>query len=280
MSLSFSFFFFLSFSFSLRLSSLSHSKKKTSLTANVTSASQTLFDGGHTLHLIQGCPTPEAANDATSTTIQNASCGRCVRGPATATQRSLEGEDEWPTKARPPRGQRRIPVSFCRRRRRRKEVSFFSPPLSSDDLEGKKKKKDKTTQLTVDPRADGAGREAVAQLVDQDREHQDGPVGEEGPEEVLFFFVGESNRKGKEKVSFFGEPHSLREKTQRKGRRRFVLSSLLPSIFRYLPRAVDLPDHAQGHDEEDEHFFLVLEVLREGEKEKRKVVSSSCLPSR
>lgn len=132
----------------------------------------------------------------------------------------------------------------------------------------------------MDPRADGAGREAVAQLVDQDREHQDGPVGEEGPEEVLFFFVGESNRKGKEKVSFFGEPHSLREKTQRKGRRRFVLSSLLPSIFRYLPRAVDLPDHAQGHDEEDEHFFLVLEVLREGEKEKRKVVSSSCLPSR
>lgn len=80
---------------------------------------------------------------------------------------------------------------------------FFSPPLSSDDLEGKKKKKDKTTQLTVDPRADGAGREAVAQLVDQDREHQDGPVGEEGPEEVLFFFVGERNRKGKEKVSLF-----------------------------------------------------------------------------
>ena len=77
-------------------------------------------------------------------------------------------------------------------------MSFFSPPLSSDDLEGKKKKKDKTTQLTVDPRADGAGREAVAQLVDQDREHQDGPVGEEGPEEVLFFFLWEKGT-GKER---------------------------------------------------------------------------------
>jgi hypothetical protein len=240
-----------------------------------------LFDGGHTLHLIQGCPTPEAANDATSTTIQNASCGRCVRGPATATQRSLEGEDEWPTKARPPRGQRRIPVSFCRRRRRRKEVSFFSPPLSSDDLEGKKKKKDKTTQLTVDPRADGAGREAVAQLVDQDREHQDGPVGEEGPEEVLFFFCGrkEQERKGKGE-SFSGNLTRLEKKPEEKeGEDLSSLLSSLPSLDTCQGLLI-CPTMPRATTRRTSTFFLVLEVLREGEKEKRKVVSSSCLPSR
>ena len=80
------------------------------LTANVTSASHTLFEGGHTLHLTRGCPTPAAAKLATSTDSHRASCGRCVRGPATATQRSLEGDEEWPTKARPPKGHRRIPL--------------------------------------------------------------------------------------------------------------------------------------------------------------------------
>ena len=93
-------------------------KKKTifSLTANVTSASQTLFEGGHTLHLISGWPFPEAAKLASSISIHTASCGRCVSGPATATQRSLAGDEEWPTKARPPRGQRRMPKRvflFC-----------------------------------------------------------------------------------------------------------------------------------------------------------------------
>lgn len=35
---------------------------------------------------------------------------------------------------------------------------------------------------------DGARSEAVAQLVDEHGQHQDGTVGEEGPEVVLFFF--------------------------------------------------------------------------------------------
>lgn len=78
------------------------------VTAAVTTASHRLLLGGQVFHAKNACLVMIRVV-INSSTIQNATWGRWVRGPAAATSKSSRGEAVWPTNAKPPSGHSRIP---------------------------------------------------------------------------------------------------------------------------------------------------------------------------
>ena len=155
------------------------------------------------------------------------------------------------------------------KKRKRKRGEFFCFRRRTS-RERKKKDHQNFFVLTVDLRADRARREAVSQFMNEDREHQEGPVGEEGPEVVLFdeesFWKQKVFVISSEKNSFARRRKNPKEK--RKGKYNF--SSSAPISFTCQGLLI-CPTMPRATTRRTSTFFgvLVIERRRESEKERK-----------